>query len=159
MTRVPELKYKNVGNLSGLKNWVEYGLKQSQNELDWSDCRVTEYSRIEKWWEIIMSIYLRVSLQTEEFKNSETSSSTEATREQMKKHPEWQEGKGGQTALNNLRLFLQPRYYFNLLKPWLLVFSTPQILHLFCRLFFSIVRLTNSLLEKISPRGFYLSSA
>jgi SRSO17 transposase len=77
MTRVPELKYKNVGNLSGLRNWVEYGLKQSQNELDWSDCRVTEYSRSEKWGKIIMSVYLRVSLQTEEFKNSETSSSTE----------------------------------------------------------------------------------
>jgi SRSO17 transposase len=159
MTRVPDLKYKDVGNLYGLRNWVEYGLKQSKNELGWSDFRVTEYSRIEKWWEIIMSVYLMVSLQTEEFKNSETSSSTEAAREQMKKHPEWQEGKGWKTTLNNLRLFLQPRYYFNLLKPWLLVFLTPQILHLFCRLFSLIVRLTNSLLEKIFPRGFYLSSA
>lgn len=29
MTKVPGIKYKEVGNLYGLRNWVEYGLKQS----------------------------------------------------------------------------------------------------------------------------------
>lgn len=33
MTLVPDIKYKEVGNLYGLRNWVEYGLKQSKNEL------------------------------------------------------------------------------------------------------------------------------
>ncbi len=33
MTKVPGIKYKEVGNLYGLRNWVEYGLKQSKNEL------------------------------------------------------------------------------------------------------------------------------
>ena len=33
MTHIPNLKYHQVGNLYGLRNWVEYGLKQSLNEL------------------------------------------------------------------------------------------------------------------------------
>lgn len=33
MTLVPGIKYKEVGNLYGLRNWVEYGLKPSKNEL------------------------------------------------------------------------------------------------------------------------------
>jgi len=28
MTHIPNLKYHQVGNLYGLRNWVEYGLKQ-----------------------------------------------------------------------------------------------------------------------------------
>jgi SRSO17 transposase len=46
-------------------------LKQSKNELGWADFRVMEYSRIEKWWEIVMSVYLMVSLQAEDLKNSD----------------------------------------------------------------------------------------
>ncbi len=41
---------------------VEYGLKQSKNELGWADFRVTNYAQIKKWWEIVMSAYLMVSL-------------------------------------------------------------------------------------------------
>jgi SRSO17 transposase len=37
MTKVPGIKYKEVGNLYGLRNWVEYGLKQSKNELVWAE--------------------------------------------------------------------------------------------------------------------------
>ncbi len=40
MTKVPKIKYQEVGNLYGLRNWVEYGLKQSKNELGWADFRV-----------------------------------------------------------------------------------------------------------------------
>jgi SRSO17 transposase len=32
MTEVPGLNYKDVGNLYGCRNWVEYGLNQSKNE-------------------------------------------------------------------------------------------------------------------------------
>lgn len=32
MTKILGIKYKQVGNLSGLRNWVEYGLNQSQDE-------------------------------------------------------------------------------------------------------------------------------
>jgi len=47
-----------------LRNWVEYGLKQSKNELGWADFRMTSYAQIERWWEIVMSAYLLVSLHT-----------------------------------------------------------------------------------------------
>src|SRR4028118_2172245 len=33
MTEIPGLNYKDVGNLYGYRNWVEYGLNQSKNEL------------------------------------------------------------------------------------------------------------------------------
>jgi SRSO17 transposase len=42
MTKVPGIKYKEVGNLYGLRNWVEYGLKQSKNEL--GSCRFSSDS-------------------------------------------------------------------------------------------------------------------
>ncbi len=40
---------KEVGNIYGLRNWIEYGLKQSKNELGWADFRFTDYSQISKW--------------------------------------------------------------------------------------------------------------
>ncbi len=83
----------------------------------------------------------------------------ESAQEEMQKHPKWNKGKGWKNTLNNLRLFIQPLCYFNLLKPWLVVIFTPQILRVFCRLFFQLSKLTNSLLEMIFPRSFYLSSA
>jgi SRSO17 transposase len=64
MTHIPNLKYNQVGNLYGLRNWVEYGLKQSKNELGWADFRLTNYAHIERWWELVMSAYLLVSLHT-----------------------------------------------------------------------------------------------
>jgi len=39
------LNYKDVGNLYGCRNWVEYGL--NQNELGWADFRLTQYQNIE----------------------------------------------------------------------------------------------------------------
>jgi len=60
MTKLPGVKYKQVGNLYGLRNWVEYGLKQSKNQLGWADFRVTNYAQIQKWWELVMSAYLLV---------------------------------------------------------------------------------------------------
>jgi len=49
MTEIPGLNYKDVGNLYGCRNWVEYGLNQSKNELGWADFRLTRYQDIEKW--------------------------------------------------------------------------------------------------------------
>jgi SRSO17 transposase len=161
MTKVPEIKYQEVGNLYGLRNWVEYGLKQSKNELGWADFRVTDYNRIEKWWEIVMSAYLMVSLQSEQL-NKERKDNLgldDISQEEIKKHPRWDEGKGWKNILNNLRLFLQPFCYLNLLKPWLIVFFKPKIISLFCRLFSQLNRLINSFLESIFLDDFYYSSA
>lgn len=66
MTKKADIKYHQVGNLYGLRNWVEYGLKQSKNELGWADFRVTDYAQIERWWEVVMSAYLLVSLHSVE---------------------------------------------------------------------------------------------
>ena len=50
MTEIPETSYKDVGNLYGCRNWVEYALNQSKNELGWADFRLSRYESIEKWW-------------------------------------------------------------------------------------------------------------
>lgn len=52
MTEIPEISYKDVGNLYGCRNWVEYALNQSKNELGWADFRLSRYESIEKWWEL-----------------------------------------------------------------------------------------------------------
>jgi SRSO17 transposase len=57
-----------VGNTYGLRTWSEYGFKQSKNELGWADFRLTAFHDIEKWWEIVCSAYLMVSLQSPIFK-------------------------------------------------------------------------------------------
>ena len=161
MTKVASINYKEVGNLYGLRNWVEYGLKQSKNELGWADFRVTDYSRIEKWWEIVMSVYLMVCLQSEGLNKPREESEvlTKSAINEMQKHRWWNQRKGWKNTLNNLRLFIQPLCYFNLLKPWLVVIFSSHLLHIFCRLFFQLNKLTNALLEKIFPCGSYLSSA
>jgi SRSO17 transposase len=89
MTKIANIKYKEVGNLYGLRNWVEYGLKQSKNELGWADFRVTDYSRIEKWWEIVMSVYLMVGLQSEALNEprEEPKPLTKFAQDEMQKHP------------------------------------------------------------------------
>jgi SRSO17 transposase len=63
MTKVPNLKYQDVGKIYQIRAWVEYGFKQSKSELGWTDFRVTHYPQIEKWWQLVMSAYLLVSLQ------------------------------------------------------------------------------------------------
>lgn len=52
MSRYPGITPREVGNFYGLRTWVEYGLKQSKNELGWADYHFTRYQDIERWWEI-----------------------------------------------------------------------------------------------------------
>jgi SRSO17 transposase len=130
MTKVSGIKYKEVGNLYGLRNWVEYGLKQSKNELGWADFRVTDYSQIQKWWEIVMSAYLMVSLHAEVLNNNSEQGVNKPTDSVVAKFPEhdwWDEGSGWKNLLNNLRLVIQPFIFFNLLKPWLDVFPISHL--------------------------------
>ena len=63
MTKIPKIKYKEVGNIYKIIAWIEYGFKQSKSELGWADFRVTHYLQIEKWWQLVMSAYLMVSHQ------------------------------------------------------------------------------------------------
>jgi len=143
-----------------LRNWIEYGLKQSKNELGWADFRLIDHSRIEKWWEMVMSAYLMVSLQSENLNNLNKPFkplTTEAYK-QIQKHPEWHSGKGWKNTLNNLKLFIEPLCCFNLLKRWLLIIFAPQIFELFCRLLFQFERTINTLSERIFQHKSYCLS-
>jgi SRSO17 transposase len=57
----------SIGNLYGLRTWIEYGFRQCKQELGWTDYRLTKFEQIEKWWEIIMSAYLMISLNSKVF--------------------------------------------------------------------------------------------
>ncbi len=97
MTKIPRVKFKEVGNIYGLRNWIEYGLKQSKNELGWADFRFPDYSQISKWWELVMSAYLLVSLQAEVLNNIPDKGLHEPTEPVLCKFPEhqsWDQGKG-----------------------------------------------------------------
>lgn len=122
MSYIPGVKYQEIGNLFGIRTWVEYGLKQSKNELGWADFRVTSYSQIEKWWEIVMSAYLMVSLHSDRLNQSLSSAP-----EKFQEHELWDFKKGWKNLLNNLHLIIQPFIYFNLIKRWLKVFPIPQL--------------------------------
>jgi hypothetical protein len=54
--------------------------------------------------------------------------------EAFSSHQHWDQGKGWKSRLNNLRLVLQPYVYFNLLRPWLTVFSIPSLSNSFSKL-------------------------
>lgn len=137
MTHVREIKYHQVGNLYGLRNWVEYGLKQSKNELGWADFRVTDYTQIQKWWEVVMSAYLLVSLHSASLypqPDFQEDNKPSVVVKKFSTHLWWDEGTGWKNLLNNLRLVLQPFVMFNLIRPWLKVFPIPALSLGFSRL-------------------------
>jgi SRSO17 transposase len=154
MTKVPGITYKEVGNLFGLRGWVEYGLKQSKNELGWADFRLTDYSDIRKWWEMVCSAYLLVSLHSEEL-----SQTTKRTPSIFSEHPEWDRHKGWKNILNNLRLIIQPFMCFNLMKPWLKVFPIPQLSIGFSRLIAFMNRFTECVPTTLTNLDLHFSSA
>ncbi len=146
---------KSVGNTYGLRTWIEYGFKSSlvpggslqawkgrpegqvKDELGWADYRLTDYGAIEKWWEIVCSAYLMVSLQSEIFQNLETKSgrvNSEKLESKFSQHQWWDKGQGWKNVLNNLRLIIQPYVFFCLIKPWLKVFQIPLLKHGFLHL-------------------------
>lgn len=130
MTHVEAISYKQVGDLYGLRNWVEYGFKQSKNELGWADFRVTDYAAIEKWWEVMMSAYLMVAFHTPPMRpNGSVPPELDASPvvSAFTHHCEWHRRPGWKTWLNNLRLVLLPWVSANRLRPWLKVFSIPAL--------------------------------
>lgn len=153
MTNLEGKIQKQLGGLYSLRNWIEYGFKQIKDELGWADFRVTDYTSIEKWWEIVMSAYLLVSLQANyfqletvcRFKNKSDAPSTS----QLSHHPLWEAGTSWKGALNNLRLIIQPYTFYNLLHPWLEVFKIPR----FRRCFLELIEQMNQFLG-LSPLNF-----
>lgn len=122
---------KTLGNLYGLRTWVEYGFRQCKQELGWTDYRFTQFPVIEKWWEIIMSAYLMVSLNTQPFLSLQLSD--RANKETVNRqnssfiHSQWNYQNGWKNILNNLRLVIQPTLLLCLLSPWLDIFPNSSL--------------------------------
>ena len=122
----------SVGSQYTLRTWIEYGFKQVKNELGWHDYRLTDYQSIERWWEMIFSAYLLVSLHAEECKrrqHSQNQDKAEAILDPLpfSQHAHWERGVNWKSALNNLRLLLQPYWCWGWLEAWLSVFPVPGL--------------------------------
>ena len=162
MTEIPGLNYKDVGNLYGCRNWVEYGLNQCKNELGWADFRLRQYQDIQKWWEIVFSAYFLVSLFTLSWNNSKNpviDIPSPQVKKRLGKHLQWDSGSGWKNLLNNLRLISLPFLCFNLILPWLNVFPIPQLSLGFPRLI-ALMNFFPSAVPQLSLKGdFQFSSA
>jgi SRSO17 transposase len=140
MTNLKGKVQRELARLYSLRNWIEYGFKQVKNELGWADFRLTDYGSIERWWEIIFSAYLMVSLQADYFQSclespeSSTQGASGAILECFGQPPWWEAGITWKSALNTLRLIIQPYIFYCLLAPWLEVFSIPGLRRGFFRL-------------------------
>jgi SRSO17 transposase len=106
---------KILGNLYGLRTWIEYGFRQCKQELGWTDYRLTKFEQIEKWWEIIFSAYWMISSLAELFSTlneSPTLSVCNTPSQEIVKnfscHQQWSNQGGWKISLNNLRLIIQP---------------------------------------------------
>ena len=154
MSKYTGITPREVGNFYRLRNWVEYGLKQSKNELGWADYRLTHYPDIERWWEIVCSSYLVVSLHSEQMHPSPPQSQSK-----LASHPRWDNGLGWKNILNNLRLIVQPFVLFNLIQPWLTVFPIPQLSLGFAKLQSIVNYLTYPIFIFLTHPDLYFSSA
>lgn len=128
MSHVSDDLNQQVGNLYGLRTWIEYGFKQSKNHLGWADFRLTHYQHIERWWEVVQSAYLMVSLQFNGLRGTHPQppeSNQAALLSQFSQHPHWTHHLSTwKHRLNNLQLIIQPFIDYCSIKPWLKVFDS-----------------------------------
>ena len=89
MTKISGLKYQDEGGIYGVRTWVENRCENSKNKLGWADFRVTQYEKIKKWWELVMSAYLMICLQSTEFNLWATD-----VPENFQQHEQWNDRKG-----------------------------------------------------------------
>lgn len=130
-------RFDFIGNLYGLRTWIEYGFKQCKDKLGWADYRVTQYVQIERWWEIVSSAYLMVSLQFWGLGEEPPAVLNEHQLDlltRFSQHQYWHEPQGWKRRLNNVQLLIQPFICFCSIKPWLILFEIPSLQHGFVRL-------------------------
>jgi SRSO17 transposase len=134
MTNLQGKIEQTVGNTFGLRTWIEYGFKHAKDDLGWADYRVTDYASIERWWELVMSAYTLVSLQSPDIAAlGHVTPPPLATPEEqvalaaLATHPDWDAGPGWKHHLNTLRLLLQPYVCACLLLPWLRLAPFPHV--------------------------------
>ncbi len=116
---------KTLGNLYGLRTWVEYGFRQCKQELGWTHYRFTNFQEIEKWWEIIFSAYWMVSSHSKVLYDLKL---IQEPVTDFSLHPQWSNKGGWKTILNNLRLIIQPTIAFWTIIPWLDIFPNHSLL-------------------------------
>ena len=126
---------KTLGNLYGLRTWVEYGFRQCKQELGWTNYRFTNFHEINKWWEIIFSAYWMISSHSKLFDDlnqdqtlSDSNISSEELITDFSLHQQWSDKKGWKSTLNNFRLIIQPTIIFWMIVPWLEVFPNRSLL-------------------------------
>jgi SRSO17 transposase len=108
MVAAPAVKLQEIGNHYGFRTWLEYGLKQAKDTLGWADFRMTKYEQIERWWEMVMSVFLMVCVFADQFNDA-----CPLAHQQFVQHPWWENQSGWKNLLNNLRLIIQPLICFN----------------------------------------------
>jgi len=133
MTNLQGKLKKVLGDLYGMRTWVEYGFRQCKQELGWTDYRFTNFKDIERWWEIIFCVYTMISLNSPTFLALNQSSqippkSKEENSVSFDSHQQWNHQTGWKNTLNNLRLIIQPLFLFWWLYPWLDVFPNSHLL-------------------------------
>jgi hypothetical protein len=96
------------------------------------------YAQIERWWEIVSSAYLMVSLQFDGL-NSDNAATQEPLLEKFRTHACWQSSSSWTSRFHNLQLIIEPYVYFCLLKPWLSAFAVPSLE----RGFLDLIRMLN----------------
>ena len=150
MVAAPAVKLSEIGNSYGFRTWLEYGLKQAKDALGWADFRMTHYEQIEKWWEMVISAFLMVSLFADAFNDS-----CPLAHQHFVRHPWWHNQSGWKSLLNNLRLVVQPLICFNWLKRWLEVFHIPSLQFGFERLISKMNRFTCPIVHQLNfPSSF-----
>jgi SRSO17 transposase len=133
MTNLQGNLKKTLGDLYGLRTWVEYGFRQSKQELGWTDYRFTNFEQIEKWWEIIFCVYTMISLNSPAFLALHESQPIETESQKshwvdFSNHRQWNHESGWKNVLNNLRLIVQPLLLFWLIYPWVDIFPNSNLL-------------------------------
>ena len=139
MTNIQATRSKmkqQIGNLYGLRTWVEYGFRQCKQELGWTSYRFTNFEQINKWWEIIFSAYWMISSYSKVFcdlnQSQALSTPPKAQAESLiphfNLHQQWSNQPGWKTTLNNLRLIIQPAILFWTIIPWLDIFPNRSLL-------------------------------
>jgi hypothetical protein len=132
MTNLQKNIKSQLGDLYGDRTWVEYGLRQVKQELGWTDYRLTKFSAIERWWEIIFCVYLMTSFQTPVFVSLQKSDASQSQEEnstpEYRQPQDWSSDRSWKSQLNDLRRLIQPLILFNLIVDWLDVFSNDNLL-------------------------------
>ena len=133
MTNLQGKLKKTLGDLYGLRTWIEYGFRQCKQELGWTDYRFTNFKHIERWWEIIFSVYTMISLNSQAFLgiNKAHQIQLEVKEDSLidfSNHKQWNHECGWKSTLNNLRLVLQPLLLFWLIFPWLDILPSSHLL-------------------------------